>query len=345
MNNILLNGNNYILHDSYNVNISDSFVARQNKIGSGSGEARLYISSQNNTPLFTFSPTQTIIKGSRSYPACLSSCYLVKENLLEYMEDTKDYYLNPHYSHIHDISLFYNTRLQLVNNLRDLIEFKVYNQNGNQDSLRFYIGSADNAWELIRELGIPSPPKAAPLSYITIKKYINIKDEFDTKYFFSLHFHTSKNKQLEQSQEIVTSLIVNDLSIDSTEKTSLIKARKGQGKFRSNVLNIMPRCPFTNISNQTLLRASHIIPWHKCQTNQDRLDGYNGLALSPTYDVLFDQGLISFENDGKLLISPQLDSISIISLNLDINKQYNIQNYNGLRDVFLNYHRQHVFKH
>jgi transposase len=51
------------------------------------------------------------------------------------------------------------------------------------------------------------------------------------------------------------------------------------------------------------LRASHIRPWRDSD-NEARLDGENGLLLTPTIDHLFDRGFISFEDDGRLLISP-----------------------------------------
>lgn len=35
-----------------------------------------------------------------------------------------------------------------------------------------------------------------------------------------------------------------------------------------------------------------------------RLDGENGLLLTPTVDHLFDGSFISFQNNGNLLISP-----------------------------------------
>ena len=106
----------------------------------------------------------------------------------------------------------------------------------------------------------------------------------------------------------------------------------------------MPTCPFTGISDTFLLRASHIIPWSQCTSNHDRLDGYNGLALTPSYDVLFDKGLISFNDDGSLLISPRLNPQISSSLGLVDGQVYNIQNINGNRNIYLEFHRNHIFK-
>jgi predicted restriction endonuclease len=97
--------------------------------------------------------------------------------------------------------------------------------------------------------------------------------------------------------------IEDDQSLSSTEKEQLIKARVGQGEFRQNVLMAAPRCRITGIENPALLRASHIKPWRFCSTSFERLGGYNGLALAPHADHLFDRGLISFSDKGEVLVS------------------------------------------
>ena len=65
----------------------------------------------------------------------------------------------------------------------------------------------------------------------------------------------------------------------------------------------MPYCPFTMINDERLLRASHIKPW-VVSNDKEKLDPKNGLTLSPTYDVLFDRGFISFQDNGNLMVSP-----------------------------------------
>ena len=339
MQNIQINNNIYLTIDSLTVNLSDSFVSPNNKIGSGSGEARLYVSSQNSVPLFTFSSTDTISKKGKVYPACTSTCYLLKENLIDYLYSTYNYYLNPIENHNRNIISFYSEREKAINSLPDLLPFNIYMQNGELDSDRFYIGCADYAWDIIRELSIPL------YSQLTIYKLINNSSSDDIIYIFTLTF-TAPNAPSNgvKLEETVINTITNDTTIDSTERTSLIKARNGQGKFRSNVINIMPRCPFTGISDSFLLRASHIIPWSQCRNNHERLDGYNGLTLTPSYDVLFDRGLISFNNDGSLLISSKLNLQIIMSLNLISGQIYNIENSTGNRNLYLEFHRNNIFK-
>lgn len=62
------------------------------------------------------------------------------------------------------------------------------------------------------------------------------------------------------------------------------------------------RCPVTGVANPDLLLASHAKPWS--QSNDDeRLDQYNGFLFAPNIDRLFDKGLISFDDHGKIIIS------------------------------------------
>jgi len=90
---------------------------------------------------------------------------------------------------------------------------------------------------------------------------------------------------------------------NETERKGLVTSRVGQGAYRKSILfrwNF--KCAVTNYSKKEILIASHIVPW-KGSTNEERLDVDNGILLSPTYDALFDQHLISFENNGKIILS------------------------------------------
>lgn len=112
---------------------------------------------------------------------------------------------------------------------------------------------------------------------------------------------------LESLDDSVQRKISSDPSLDSTTRESLIQARRGQGKFRANVESIDHSCRMTGISNPSLLIASHIRPWRLCQSSYERLDGMNGLLLTPDADLLFDRGFISFKNNGDVLVSPRID--------------------------------------
>lgn len=94
--------------------------------------------------------------------------------------------------------------------------------------------------------------------------------------------------------------------IPETVRQALINARKGQGKFRRDLLDIWgSRCAVTGSATNAAIRASHIKPW-KDSTNEERLDPRNGLPLIATLDALFDKGLITFNSDAKMCVSSKL---------------------------------------
>jgi putative restriction endonuclease len=101
------------------------------------------------------------------------------------------------------------------------------------------------------------------------------------------------------------------LPIDLTEIEAVIKARKGQGKFRRNVEQLESRCRITGLADKRLLIASHMKPWRVCGTAAERLDGANGLLLAPHIDRLFDLGLLTFTQTGRVILSETLKQETI----------------------------------
>src|SRR5205807_141682 len=101
-------------------------------------------------------------------------------------------------------------------------------------------------------------------------------------------------------------IVKNDRSIDETERQALIRARRGQGRFRTEVkAQWANACAVTGCKQNEVLRASHIKPWRE-STNEERLDPENGLFLSANLDAMSDKGLISFMDSGEMIVSPQV---------------------------------------
>ena len=125
-----------------------------------------------------------------------------------------------------------------------------------------------------------------------------------------------------------------------TEIETLIKARLGQGSFRQKLLKLYPICPLTDLDVQSLLIASHIKPWSKCN-NEERLDPFNGLMLAPHIDALFDSGLITFDADGTIKISPKIDLENQKRLGIFPDMQLKIEPES---EKYFEYHRNHVFQ-
>jgi len=129
----------------------------------------------------------------------------------------------------------------------------------------------------------------------------------------------------------------------TTEAERLVVQRVGQDVFRATLLDFWEgRCPLTLIAHPRLLRASHIKPWAACDTDAERLDVHNGLLLAAHLDAAFDAGLISFEMDGSLLVSPALADEDIDRLGLP-----GLPRLQGLRprhEPYLTHHRDIVFQ-
>nr|WP_249415122.1 HNH endonuclease [Enterobacter sp. RHBSTW-00994] len=134
--------------------------------------------------------------------------------------------------------------------------------------------------------------------------------------------------------------IQQDKSIEDTVREQLIAARLGQGTFRKNCLMLYPACPVTGTTFAPLLRASHIKPWAACKNGNERLDPFNGIILAAHIDILFDQGWISFENDGRLLISNELDiSVKEQLLLPEKIKTFSVESY-----CYLEWHRENLLR-
>jgi AP2 domain/HNH endonuclease len=133
--------------------------------------------------------------------------------------------------------------------------------------------------------------------------------------------------------------IARSSNIPATEKYEQIKRRIGQQRFRREVMDFFNnRCAIT--SSKLLVRASHIKPWAKA-TDEDRLNPSNGLALSPLYDAAFDAGLISFHDNGEIILSP-FNTQDLLELGIKGNEK--IHSISEEHTLFLNWHRQNLFK-
>ena len=106
--------------------------------------------------------------------------------------------------------------------------------------------------------------------------------------------------------------------LGDTEAERTQKVRIGQDRFRDAQMNYWNgACPLTGISNPELLRASHIIPWADCESDEERLNVYNGLLLSSLWDAAFDSGLVTFDDHGRVIASPSINPQAAKALRLE----------------------------
>lgn len=134
-----------------------------------------------------------------------------------------------------------------------------------------------------------------------------------------------------------------DIGLSTTSTMSVREVRTKQALFRDHLLRVEKGCRVTGIQDLRFLRASHIKPWSKCETGQERVDGDNGLLLAAHVDHLFDQGWISFENSGKLISSPLLPSDVLVALGIRADS-IKRKPFNPRQCGYLKFHRQNILR-
>jgi HNH endonuclease len=135
--------------------------------------------------------------------------------------------------------------------------------------------------------------------------------------------------------------VIEYKALDRKDREAIIRARVGQGPFRTRLIKYWGECAINGCKEQLVLRASHIKPWADCDP-KDATDPFNGLLLSPSFDAAFDAGLISFTDGGKILISPAL-SLPDCEL-LGIKSALQLKRVDRRHHPYLEYHRIHKFK-
>lgn len=136
--------------------------------------------------------------------------------------------------------------------------------------------------------------------------------------------------------------IQEDASLPATERQAIVLARRGQGLFKKRVMVIERACRITGVDREEHLRASHCKPWRDA-TNEERLDGENGLLLTPSMDHLFDRGFIAFENNGQVIVSPVAHQESLMRMGLDPQRPPNVGTFSDGQKRFLAFQRDNVF--
>jgi hypothetical protein len=341
---MLAKGKEFTLMSSWHpLEIPDSFVVRSNKLLStrGNGEAKFYIGS-NDDPLLR--------KFFGEAPFKIQA-FMRRSDLISYMDSIKSDYLSASKTHRGGSTLSQLWKERRASLLATKSEFIWFNASEQKvGGRRRYIKGIGN-YELIRSLPLPLNTK------ICIDKYIaNDGDAiFDFRFLVDVNTPVDPSDpgddidffSRERIEQLVLSQIRSDETITVTERESLVNSRLGQGVFREELLvDCGSKCPISQITDARILRASHIKPW-RFASNSDRLDPKNGLILSPTYDLLFDQGLITFEANKTIQVSSQLSDETVRKLGLIDGATFRdlplspVENSKRLE--FLKYHRETIF--
>jgi putative restriction endonuclease len=160
-----------------------------------------------------------------------------------------------------------------------------------------------------------------------------------------------------ESEEIMVSLtdgdmgleVVSDLGIaqEETETIQTVKVRLGQKFFRATILaNYNTRCCICDLPIESLLIASHIIPWKVDTAN--RLNPHNGMSLCAIHDKAFDRGLLTLDEKYQILLGSDLvhmvenEAVERFFTHYQ-HKEMHMPEKFAPRHDFLEYHRNHVF--
>ncbi|EKT3963904.1 HNH endonuclease [Flavobacterium psychrophilum] len=344
----------FIIDSIQNLRAEDSFIYRKNKLKmfKGNGESRKYVGSylgasgERLSDFFEYSNWgKASENGKRVYPIIQENCFFSKSNLLKYLYDSRIEYQKQEQVYNFDISEFYSSNLESINAIKnDKIHFSINDVSDLTDNKlsRGYIRSDDEIWDLWRKLVLPK------ISYLSILKLIPVTGGAENQkplYYFRILLDY-------QFRSIVHPKLIGtstDILIEEKTKKDRVRpiGRQGAYDYRKKVLEHMPQCPFTKISEDKLLIASHIKPYSVCikeGRDDQAIDYLNGLALTPTYDKLFDQGYITFKDNGDLICGTLLSSYTWERLNINPNAKNNLRIYPEKRELYLEYHRQFVFQ-
>lgn len=132
-----------------------------------------------------------------------------------------------------------------------------------------------------------------------------------------------------------------DVALPETTRQAVVLARRGQGLFKQRVMKIERACRITGVTREEHLRASHCKPWRD-SNNEERLDGENGLLLTPNMDHLFDRGFIGFEEGGAVLVSPVAHPESLRRMGLNTTVSHNVGKFSDGQRRYLEFHRENV---
>lgn len=315
--------------------VPDCVVTGSNKLGTGHGEAKFYIASKDD--MYAFYGGERFI----------AKCFMLKSDLIAYLLAIKNEYFSPsqEYAQKDKLPSLWNERLEMVTKLDDVIFFNVADQYQIAGP-RGYVNSGDEAYQILRKIALPL------VSYIYVEK---VGTEADPLFYWKLFvdydaiwekqngplvFNYGKKKE---ADVVETPAEKAKSKKDEEKQKEISRARDGQGKYREQLLEQCRFCPFTMISDERLLIASHIKPWAS-SNNDEKTDPYNGYILSPLYDKLFDRGYITFTSNRHVLLSEFISPYTWEQIGLKNGAFIKALPMDDKRIKYLDFHHQSVFK-
>lgn len=306
------------------VTLADSFV--KNKIGTGHGEAKLYVGNESEQLNSFF----------EEYEA---NCFFRKSDFQTFLGDAKSEFMDPQQEYVKKTEMpkMYDQLCFTVDQFpNEVLPFEIYRVG--VEPPRVYINSKSLYYDCMRNLGLPN------ISYLSVLKLRDQQKRLMYYFKMFVDYKSDLVTYVMKDEEEQEKRIESDSSISTKTKNSLINSRIGQGDYRRKLLEECPFCPFTMVSDERLLVASHIKPWVLAD-DKEKVDPQNGFLFTPTFDRLFDRGFITFENDKTLVVSPWISPINQKRLGIYTGKIIEKLPLDEKRKKYLEFHREYIFKY
>ena len=309
--------------DVIETNISDCMVDDSLKLKKtkGTGESRIYINGKENEndEFFEFENIKYF--------------FILKKDLIEYLMEAKIEYMYNSQEYRENISNLYDLKLKKIKEIKEniiKILFEKKFDKGNRYFIVLILKKENRKnYNYIKEICIP---RLSKLMFVKLRNSTNNKIYM---YIKPILYLDSDKKNLRQNKSF-------EKIIQHKEKKEYMgkrEYREKQTEYRISLLNKMPYCIITNVSDDRILQACHIKPYSKCD-DDEKYDIKNGLIMTPTYHKLFDLGFISFKNNGEILISGFLSNLNLNRLNLKNKIKYRL---NSGCQKYLKFHREIIF--
>lgn len=334
--------------DTCEVNISESFCHFTKLKGfTGNGEARLFMKGFKEHRVKTFFSD---FRDDNEY-------FFLKSNLLPYINNAAYEYFNQESEYKNkkgyrnDISKRYVDFKKYIILLNDVIKITKNKFEISSGDQGHYIRPddltncnckkktiSDHPWNFFRDITLPK------ISKIKIDKVRHFAASNYAFYFLIFLDIDNKNFIYHNSYELIQKEIEKiNLKYSGIQKMRLIEAQNGRGFFRHQVLLKMKECQITGLADLRFLEAAHIKPWSK-SSEDEKIDGYNGIMLTPNCHKLFDIGMISFDEEGKLIKSKNMPNKDFDKLFRESENIKRLFFKNSKTKEYLEWHRLFVFE-
>jgi predicted restriction endonuclease len=176
---------------------------------------------------------------------------------------------------------------------------------------------------------------AANVSKLDKEVWAEFYDNWEAK----LSESESKMAELKGVPETSEELPELDIAEGKTRE-AIVKTRVNQGLFRKIILSSYDgKCCITGIDNAELLIASHIVPWSR--NTQNRLNPMNGVCLNALHDRAFDKGLITINENYRVVVSKKVKHELLLKYN---SAQISLPSRFRPDQNFLKFHRNEIFR-